>query len=419
MFSPDDVFLPPPFGKNQLDRIYSGHIAGRDRHPLWSGYASFKDRAEFVKMLVAAGAEDALAIEDASPTRNPSWQHLSNGFHGTRNTGTGVCDDYVIPQLAAILELRDVEVSRMVWSAVSKQGRHTMWAHWSPNKSREPNRVLSQMAVVLRDAKWIPALDGSFRRPDKITVSELAPGFSIQPALPWLEEIGFGAEDRRRSEQHQARRKAAESLEMPEELADRLGAMSEEGRAAIYIEMARRIADGAFRRPQFPESQSEHPERRAARVALRAQAAPKKAHEVRERSVRTSGRDEREMARVYLRDLYTNPMKQMVCQGCQEEMPFRLAHGEYYFEAAELLPFVSVELTENHLALCPTCAAKWQHARTTSDEEILERISNGDKTELNVALAGESVTLRFVKRHFEDVRAALSGFDNLRAQASG
>src|SRR5262245_56630032 len=42
-----------------------------------------------------------------------------------------------------------------------------------------------------------------------------------------------------------------------------------------------------------------------------------------------------------------------------------------YFEAPELLPEASAELVENHLALCPTCCAKWHHARATSDADVV------------------------------------------------
>jgi hypothetical protein len=195
--------------------------------------------------------------------------------------------------------------------------------------------------------------------------------------------------------------------------------MSEESRAALVAEMIRLITDDAFTPPQFPERRSVNPEYRAARVAERALGAPGKVYEVRERSVRTSGWDADEIARVYLRDMYTNDAKQMICQSCQEEMPFRLANGDYYFESKTALPSVSVELSENHLALCPTCAAKWQHARTTTDEEILVSMRDGRSPELNINLAGKVVALRFVERHYEDIRAALGGLDGAQAHATG
>lgn len=84
-------------------------------------------------------------------------------------------------------------------------------------------------------------------------------------------------------------------------------------------------------------------------------------------------------------------------------MPFRLADGTPYFEAPELLQSASAELTENHLALCPTCSAKWQHANSTSDAEIGEAVQSAQAPELNVTLAGEAMRLRFVQEHFDDL----------------
>jgi hypothetical protein len=60
----------------------------------------------------------------------------------------------------------------------------------------------------------------------------------------------------------------------------------------------------------------------------------------------------------------------MVCQACYETMPFNLPNGSPYFEAAELLGSLAIEQSENHFALCPTCAAKWQYANPVTDTEL-------------------------------------------------
>jgi hypothetical protein len=56
------------------------------------------------------------------------------------------------------------------------------------------------------------------------------------------------------------------------------------------------------------------------------------------------------LARPYLIDHYTNRAKEMICQACYREMPFRLPNGLPYFEAPQLLAEASSELVENHLA---------------------------------------------------------------------
>jgi hypothetical protein len=216
--------------------------------------------------------------------------------------------------------------------------------------------------------------------------------------------IDFGADDRQRSEQHFARRRAAHTIGLSAELADRLSQLSADALKSLSSEMLKRIASGAFSNPEFPERDAPNPERRAERLADRARAAPAKVYETRSRNVRTSDKDARQLARPYLRDLYTNPDGDMICQACHRAMPFRLADGKHYFEAPEFLQSASAELTENHLALCPTCCAKWQNANTTSDADLGNALQNADALEIRVTLAGEEVRLRFVRVHFEDLR---------------
>jgi hypothetical protein len=89
------------------------------------------------------------------------------------------------------------------------------------------------------------------------------------------------------------RRRAAQAIGLPPELADQLATLSPEALKAVGSEMLRRVASGAFSTSEFPERESRNPERRAKRMAERTRAAPTKTYEARERSVRTSDRDAR------------------------------------------------------------------------------------------------------------------------------
>jgi hypothetical protein len=93
----------------------------------------------------------------------------------------------------------------------------------------------------------------------------------------------------------------------------------------------------------------------------------------------------------------------MICQACHQAMPFNRLDGSPYFEAPELLPNAPIELVENHLALCPTCCAKWRHARETSDGDVLKRLRAAQAPEITVRLAGEDTVVRFVQMHLDDV----------------
>src|SRR5205807_1476883 len=121
---------------------------------------------------------------------------------------------------------------------------------YAPNQSHEPHRAPSTLALCLRDREWIPAQDGSLRRPSAITTAELGTGFSTKGNEEWLQAIGFAAEHRQRSEEHQARRRAAVAIGLPEELADQLAMLSSEALRALGSEMLRRVESGAFAAPE-------------------------------------------------------------------------------------------------------------------------------------------------------------------------
>ena len=98
-------------------------------------------------------------------------------------------------------------------------------------------------------------------------------------------------------------------------------------------------------------------------------------------------------------------------------MPFRLRSGDHYFEAVQCVKGLQQHFYENRLALCPTCAAMYQHARANSDDDLRRSIvtcevGQGDAAiKLEIELAGETRTLRFVGTHFFDLKTVLQGFE--------
>jgi hypothetical protein len=114
--------------------------------------------------------------------------------------------------------------------------------------------------------------------------------------------------------------------------------------------------------------------------------------------------------------MYTNDQGVMVCQVCHDAMPFRI-NGDYYFEAVQFVKDAQRDLLENRLALCPTCAAKYRHARGTLIEDLREDLltqsvgAQGSMT-VDVELAGKAVEIRFVGKHAIDLQAALEATED-------
>jgi hypothetical protein len=171
------------------------------------------------------------------------------------------------------------------------------------------------------------------------------------------------------------------------------------------------------RKPAFPVRTSADPERSQKRLLEELSGAPEKEYELRERSVRTT----RGMVepRPWLIGCYTNDDRQMVCQLCHDEMPFKKRDGEYYFETVEVLDRdrVSIEHEAQFLALCPVCSAKYREF-VKCDATVLAAVKrsllDADEPEIRIAIGGQEMILRFVNRHFDRIRTILENKDNSR-----
>ena len=103
----------------------------------------------------------------------------------------------------------------------------------------------------------------------------------------------------------------------------------------------------------------------------------------------------------------------MVCQICDRELPFKIS-GQYYFEAVQFVSDAQHDLHENRLALCPVCAAKYRHARSTAledlrDDLLTQDVGDSGSISVDVTLAGDARRIRFVGKHAIDLQAAFEG----------
>ena len=404
---PERIYLDAPYADTGLGLVYGGRVTSLKTVPLWAGYARLK-RDDLIGLVQEAGVRTKLVVRETSISySHPYHAVLTQGFYGARRTDSQIDKDYTINGLAAMLALKDQSVSALVWRTMAAQRIDVLRARYRPNQTYQVRTELSTLAHVLATTAWLPASDGTMRKPCSMTPADLASGFDYASNAPWLDALGFGADHRRLSEQNQGRRKAAESMGLPPGFADALSDVPTSERQAVIDQLMRCVTDRPAAQPEFPERSSPNPARRARRIAENAQIAPLRAYEVRERSVRISDGDAQASAKEFLRDYYTNDAGEMVCQACHEEMPFRVADGRPYFEAVEYLPGENRELTENHLALCPNCSAKWRHANGETRATLLAALRDVIDPHTTPTLAGQQIRLRFVDVHLKDLRSAL------------
>ncbi len=159
----------------------------------------------------------------------------------------------------------------------------------------------------------------------------------------------------------------------------------------------------------LPTREPSDPDRRARRVKKEAREAPVRENEKRERSVDSKYEECRKDARTDLREWYTNGDGIMICQLCQDMLPFRLRDGTWYFEAIQFLEVLMEHRSyrPNFLALCPNHAAMFQNAEIASADQLMDRFLDMDDCTLEIALAGQPLELYFVKTHILDLRAAI------------
>lgn len=219
-----------------------------------------------------------------------------------------------------------------------------------------------------------------------------------------MDAVEFGKRKRLEIERNSA------EFQRDKEAAQRFGCSPD--KIKEFVELMKKDPDGferwknENRKPDFPTRKSEDPNRRKQRLKERLRKAPKKIIEGKEKLVRTT--QDKSQAREYLKNFYTNQNGELICQLCNETMPFKKKNKEYYFETVQLLANLEQEMDENYLALCPTCAAKFnEYVVATQQLDVLpEKLASLNDLELPLEFDREGC-IKFVGVHLDDIKAIL------------
>ena len=266
--------------------------------------------------------------------------------HGKHKRGLNGFDDGIkVDGLEHALASPSVEKSLFIWKRIAIphflciRGTVESSSKKTYSASTKKDRISESFGRLLIEKSWLPDLDGNFQRPSELCLDDLPESF----------------------DRHE---KLAEQLEMKKDtvtiFAEEVGIKTED------INFIKQHAEdfkrwkNSIAKPIFPIRPVVNPERRQTRFINQIADAPDKKYEERSRSVRTSkgtiGPTE------WLRNQYVNEVDQMVCQICEEEMPFRKRDGKYYFEAVEAFSrdTFGQEHEAQFLALCPLCATMYK-----------------------------------------------------------
>jgi hypothetical protein len=273
----------------------------------------------------------------------------------------------------------------------------------------------SQLACVLRSQAWIPQTDGRFVRPDEATRECLPDGFPFDPGWTWLQGIHFGEQLAKKSEEQLERQALAKQLGFSDEdtleRAKRFAALPTDEQQRILADREHHVSI------QLPDQEPANPTRRAERVAAVAVDAPERLREERMRSVPVGLDVVKQEAGQYLRQQYTNPDGEMICQVCKSRLPFRLDNGLDYFERVEFIRGLKRRHNQNYLALCPNHAAMFQHANGSTDE-LRDLVVELAGNEMAVVLANEEKAIYFTRTHISDIKTIIA-VDQSESETNG
>lgn len=354
---------------------------------------------ELADSLEEVGVARAIRIQHPDRTRDWQGNTILANFRYCHERGLeGFDPDFDVDGLKHAVSHPTLQRSIYIWEKIARPHHRQIRGvveessckDFRNAKARESR---SKMGETLFNSAWLPHCEG-FVKPATISLDDLPQEFTRDEALAAglqlkVDEVATLA------------RKAGVAVEVLT-LAKQIAEDPE-----LYAQI-RQLRDAKAQKPEFPARSTPDRVRRATKVEHDAAAAPSKTYEDRARSVRIS--EPAQEPTTWLRESYTNSAGQMVCQICEEEMPFRKRDGQYYFEAVEALSTLPAEHHSLFLALCPVCAAKYKEfvKRDAGEHErIFGAIASAKEPVIQLTLGSERATLRFVDSHFIDLQAVL------------
>lgn len=425
---PSDIFLDSPFQNTGLNDYYD--LSDEEEtscHALNEAYQDYGIPVEKIaKFAELTGAKKTLEIKKVPIWENPRRSQLLSA--GGLRTTSPINRDYIIENIQNVLENPSLSISRLVWETmrIAPQSLYencyqedVLRAVYRNTEKHGAEFADSQLVCALKEAKWIPqkkegAEDIEFVKPADAIKGLIPEGFSFDAGWPWIKALKFGLNAQHSAlfeiTENQKKQAAAKTLGFEDvaavERAQKFSSLPKD-------EQERILSAHVPSKPSFPERSTSNPERRKERVADRYNESEDVTYAKKSRNVRISSSvtDKKE----WLKDLYTNDYGQMICQMCEEEMPFKLREtNEYYFEAIQIADETFKH--EDHtvcLALCPLCAAKYQQLLKKDDgaqEQFLDSIASAESTENAIPLNlgdTENGSIKFVETHLCDLQAIL------------
>lgn len=296
------------------------------------------------------------------------------------------------------------------------------------SKKRTLEEIVSnRFGQLLLDNTWLPDLEKNMHNPSEITLDDLPDSFKKDEQL--AEKLGMPISKTRRIDI------VAPEIGVSSDILN--GIVNATPETIQQIESLLKLGPDFEHLPSFPSSRFDHtlpsqpitfpvssvsnPDRRREMILAALEDAPDQEYVKKLRRIRmTKGTID---PKTWLIIQYTNDDDQMICQICQEAMP-KYRGENYYFDAVEMLKgYFTKEYEAQFLALCPECAPKYRMfvKQVPKAMDVLKRqvMDSDDSNDFQVPLKLDNwdTSLRFVERHWLDIKAILSFYEQQSEEA--
>lgn len=456
--APCNIYLTSKYGsKIKNIGLYFSSLKNSRLKPLSDKYSKLLNDDEleyFKRFLTNFGCKDSAEIYETICSKNRHWHDIymnSEGYGSGNSQPTSI--DFNVEGLEEFLVQSSFEKFEFVWSFLQnttvKQKinryyeRDASYCYYTTAQKYELKKYSSELTNILAETKWVAQEDNGsikFVIPAKAYISQLPEYYKNQfrntlnyNLHNWLERIEFGKEEKENEEayQHQLEeeKKQKEELEkLSQNVGVSLNTLSElkqaQNEGLLTDDELKDFINSKRRAKQDREdfvhnnSQKIDEERLSEKALERFKEADGISTEKKERTVRTTNTGIKDAARVKLRNRYTSQLNgNMLCQICQNPMPFKDKTDNDYFVTRQLFAskIFEKELDENYIALCPICDAKYKVYMAQDEEkqqELKQAIidSKAEKNEFSISLDYD-YKLHFHRQHIVSLYSCLSGVE--------
>lgn len=417
--SSDQLVLDTPYKETGLAALCSIN----NLYPVSEGYLMHPEiiLEDFVEFAEKIGVQTKLVVEETSTFSRCNMKELYRGYEQKRDTSKKISKDYILKFLEEYLDRKlTIQTSLLIWDALIAAPVEAGQAKYSPNSKDPVNTAPSTIVSILKNRAWIPDKDGRFSKPEQVKISELHPKFSPDYSNGLLKAINFGKLEEIQTADYQEKSEFAkvigfQNFEEAEEIVTVINALKNYGVTDITEFLHKTLSnyESEYSQP-FPEKAVKNPERREEKLSEAIEASPEKKFEKRERSVQVNKSiiD----ARTWLKTQYMNDNGEMICQICQNPMPFDKRDGQPYFESVEIFTkeLINKEFEAAHIALCPVCSAKYleyikqdETAMEFLQHSILQAKQGVQTIPIKLDQKTKGASIRFVESHLFDLKQFL------------